>query len=303
MAHMSFTVDTQPMARQIESVSQKVQGTTAAVVGMRAAVIAAEEEAAEHVCNNVNRGFYALIHSQISQKIARLQSDVDSHLMMLNQSRKQLLNIKARMERDYGMITSRYTKLFNGINKNLELRVYELDKPTFNFAIKDTNAMNNRTVQLTATVPVSQLEMLTASQRIIASNIKHRCQQVVASVNSFLAQMKEQDRLTERILLPQTAEKDTTTIMVPIIISESNYDAYNHMSKEVTVNDSSLTPRGREAIRKEAYEAEVEWQTNEDISDMLKSEFQRCMSQSSASNRVKDMAQKLFMANNFQTLK
>ena len=56
---MSFTVDTQPMARQIESVSQKVQGTTAAVVGMRAAVIAAEEEAAEHVCNNVNRGFYA----------------------------------------------------------------------------------------------------------------------------------------------------------------------------------------------------------------------------------------------------
>ena len=266
-------------------------------------VIAAEEEAAEHVCNNVNRGFYALIHSQISQKIARLQSDVDSHLMMLNQSRKQLLNIKARMERDYGMITSRYTKLFNGINKNLELRVYELDKPTFNFAIKDTNAMNNRTVQLTATVPVSQLEMLTASQRIIASNIKHRCQQVVASVNSFLSQMKEQDRLTERILLPQSAEKDTTAIMVPIIISESNYDAYNHMSKEVTVNDSSLTSRGREAIRKGAYEAEVEWQTNEDISDMLKSEFQRCMSQSSASNRVKDMAQKLFMANNFQTLK
>jgi hypothetical protein len=75
------------------------------------------------------------------------------------------------------------------------------------------------------------------------------------------------------------------------------------MSKEVAVNDSSLTPRGREAIRKEAYEADVEWRTNEDISDMLKSEFQRCMSQSSASNRVKDMAQKLFMANNFQTLK
>ncbi|MBR5595148.1 MAG: hypothetical protein IKW47_02510 [Alistipes sp.] len=303
MAHMSFTVDTQPMAREIESVSQKVKGTTNAIVGMRAAVVAAEAEAADHVCNNVNRGFYTLIHSQISQKIARLQSDVDSHLMKLNQCRKQLLGVKSRMERDYGMITGRYTKLFNGINKNLELRVYELDKPTFNFAIKDTSAMNNRTAQLTATVPVSQLELLTASQRIIASNMKYRCQQVVSSVNNFLSQMKDQDRLTERILLPQSVEKDTTAIMVPIIISESNYDAYNHMSKEVAINESSLTPRGREAIRKGGYEAEVEWQTNDAISNELKSEFQRCLSQSSASSRVKDMAQKLFMANNFQTLK
>lgn len=303
MAHMSFTVDTQPMAREIESVSHNIKGTTAAVVGMRAAVIAAEAEAADHVCNNVNRGFYALIHSQISQKIARLQSDVDSHLMKLNQCRKQLIGVKARMERDYGMIASRYTKLFNGINKNLEMRVYELDKPTFNFAIKDTNAMNNRTVQLTATIPVAQLEMLTASQRIIASNMKCRCHQVVSSINNFLTQMKEQDRLTERVLLPQTTEKDTTPILVPIIISELNYDAYNHISKEITMNDSSLTARSREAIRKGGYEAEVEWQTNDAINDELKSEFQRCMSQSSASSRVKDMAQKLFMANNFQTLK
>ena len=303
MAYMSFTVDTHPMAQEIESVSQKVKGTTAAVVGMQTAVVAAEAEAADHVCKNVNLGFYALIHSQISQKIARLQSDVDSHLMKLNQSRKQLMAIKSRMERDYGMITSRYTKLFNGINKNLETRVYELDKPTFNFAIKDTNAMNNRTVQLTATVPVSQLELLTASQRILASNMKYRCQQVVTSVNSFLAQMKEQDRLTEQILLPQSTTGDATPIMVPVIISESNYDAYDHKSKNVVVNDSSLTPRGREAIRKGAYDAEVEWQDNTTISDELRSEFQRCLSQSSASKRVKEMAQKLFMANNFQTLK
>lgn len=303
MAYMNFTVDTKPMAREIESVSQKVQGTTAAVIGMRAAVVQAEAEAADHVCKNVNLGFYALIHSQISQKIARLQSDVDSHLMKLNQHRKQLLAIKSRMERDYGMITSRYTKLFKGINKNLELRVYELDKPTFNFAVKDTSAMTNRTMQLTATVPVTQLELLTASQRIIASNMKYRCQQVVSSVNSFLSQMKEQDRLSEQILLPQHATKDTSEIMVPIVISESNYDAYNHTSKNVTINEQSFTPRGREAIRKSVYETPMEWTDSEGINDEIKSEFFRCMAQSPTSNRVKAMAQKLFMANNFQTLK
>ena len=45
MAYMSFTVDTHPMAQEIESVSQKVKGTTAAVVGMQTAVVAAEAEA------------------------------------------------------------------------------------------------------------------------------------------------------------------------------------------------------------------------------------------------------------------
>ena len=94
MAYIDCVVDTQPMANEINTVSTHINGTTAAVVGMRAAVIQAEEAAAEHVCDNVNKGFYTLIHSQISQKIAKLQSEVDSHIMKLNQLRKQLLSIK-----------------------------------------------------------------------------------------------------------------------------------------------------------------------------------------------------------------
>ena len=130
MAYIDCVVDTEPMAREITSVSNHIKGTTAAVVGMRAAVIQAEEEASDHVCENVNRGFYTLIRSQISQKIAKLKSEVDSHLMQLNQQRKQLLAIRSRMERDYNMISNRYLKLFNGLNQNLRQRVFELDRPT-----------------------------------------------------------------------------------------------------------------------------------------------------------------------------
>lgn len=303
MAYINFTVDTRPMAREIENVSQKVKGTTAAVVGMRTAVIQAEADAADHVCKNVNTGFYTLIHSQISQKIARMQSDVNSHLMKLNQHRKQLLAIKNRMERDYGMITSRYTKLFNGINKNLELSIQELDRPTMNLAVRDTNSITNRTMQLTATVPVAQLEMLTASQRIIASNMKYRCSQVVDSVNGFLSQIKEQDRLTERILLPESANHSKTPVMVPAIICESNYDAYDHKSKVVTINEASFTPRAREAIRKGVYDAALEWEKRDDVNAEIKSEFMRCLGKSTVSDRVKNMTLKLFAKSDFQTLK
>ena len=59
MEYINCRVDTQPMADELHSVSRHVTGTTTAVVAMQAAVIQADKEAAERVCNDVNRGFHA----------------------------------------------------------------------------------------------------------------------------------------------------------------------------------------------------------------------------------------------------
>ena len=76
-------IDTTPMAAEMQSVSSHVQGTTAAVVTMQSAVIAAENHSANKVCSNVNRGFYTLMCSQISQKIANKHSRVEALLMKM----------------------------------------------------------------------------------------------------------------------------------------------------------------------------------------------------------------------------
>ena len=84
MANIDFVIDTEPMAQEMSSISNHIKGTTAAVVAMQTAVVLAEQKAADLVCDNVNKGFYAMMRSQISQKIATLQSKVDSYLMQLN---------------------------------------------------------------------------------------------------------------------------------------------------------------------------------------------------------------------------
>ena len=94
------SVDTAPMAAELRSVSNHVEGTTAAVVTMQSAVIAAENKAANKVCSNVNRGFLTLMRSQISQKIANKQSRVEALIMQLGQQKRQLLSIKTNMERE-----------------------------------------------------------------------------------------------------------------------------------------------------------------------------------------------------------
>lgn len=303
MAQIDCVIDTQPMANEISSVSNHINGTTAAVVGMKAAVVQAENEAADHVCQNVNKGFYTLIHSQISQKIAKLRSEVDSHTMRLNQLQRQLLGIKGRMERDYGMISQRYLKLFGALNKNLQQRVFELDKPVIEFALKDVNTIFNRTKQMPATVPVSQQESLSVSQRILISNVKYQGKRVIDSMGRFLADTREQKELTEQVLLPVRSEENAG-IMVPVLLSECNYDGSGNKRMDVIVTHSGLTQRSRDAIRNSISVAALNLQWEEGVvADEVKSEFSRFLSVSSASQRVKDMANKLFMANGFQVLK
>lgn len=304
MAYIDCVVDTEPMARKISTVSDKIKGTTAAVIGMKAAVVQAEADAADHVCENVNRGFYTMIHSQISQKIAKFHSDVDSHLMKLNQMTKQLLAIKDRMQRNYQMISARYIKLFNGLNRNLEQRIYEVDRPIINFALRDANTMSNRKRQLTATVPVSQLESLTLSQKIRMSNLKYRGASVISSMKDFIADMEVQNELTGHILLNEPQEAVIENVMLPIILCESDYD--NHGSKQVEVYSgiSGVDQRAQEYIRTAAGGriTSLDWEESP-LDNEVRQEFDRLLASSDVPKRVRDMADSLFAASRIQTLK
>jgi hypothetical protein len=303
MATFNYTVDTNPMAAEISSVSNHIKGTTTAVVAMQTAVVVAEGKAADHVCSNVNKGFFTLIRSQISQKMAKLQSDVDSHLMQLNQQRKQLFAIKIRMERDYNMISSRYNKLFTGLNQNLKQRIFELDRPTIDFAVREVEKVSNRTKYLTATVPVAQLESLAMSQKIIASNVKFRGMKVIGSMTNFLSFMNEQKHLTERILL-NDSRVENVSLSVPVIISEMNFDKFDNKNIEITVSKVQLNPTTQSIVKNTVNQniENLQWQKSE-IDKEIKSEFSKFVSNYNSSQRVKDLASNLFLANNFQQLK
>lgn len=302
MPTFNYTVDTRPMADEISSVARHVNITTGAIVAMQAAVILAEQKAADHVCKNVNRGFHSLIRSQISQKMAKLQSEVDSHLMQLAQQKNALLGIKTRMQRDYNMISNRYIKLFNGLNANLKQRVFELDKPTIDFAIKEVDKVTNRTKYLTALVPITQLESISLSQKIVASNIKYRGFNVIKSMKGFLLEMNEQKKLTDQILIQDGKYTETATVFIPIVICESSSKGGKNI--DVIVSDSELDKAARSTIQNIVFSQmnELTWEEKAVTIPEIKNEFIKCFSNSSKSQRINDMTLKLFQAINFQTI-
>jgi hypothetical protein len=302
MATFNYTVDTNPMAQEMSSVSRHVRETTGAVVAMQTAVVLAEERAADHVCKNVNNGFYSLIRSQISQKMAKLKSDVDSHLMQLVQQKNALLSIKNRMQKDYNMISSRYIRLFNGLNVNLKQRIFELDKPTVDFAVKEVDRVSNRVKYLTATIPITQLESLTVSQKIVASNVKFRGLNVIYSMKNFLFEMSNQKKLTDQILITDGRYKDTATIFIPVAICECNRDKTDK-SIEITAPEVGLDSFSMSTIKNFVFTEvpNIHWKPERPPLDEFKSEFNKMMASSPKSERVKELAMQLFLSNSIQS--
>ena len=302
-SYIDCVVDTQPMANEINKVSSHVNATTTAVVAMQAAVIAAEKEASDHVCEKVNLGFYTMIRSQISQKMAKLHSEVDSLLMQLAQQQKQLLGIRSRMEQDYNMLLGRYGKLFNGLNQNLKQRVSELDRPTINFVLGDVEHITNRSKLLVATVPVGQNETLMQSQQILASNTKYQGMKVINSMRDFLSDLNDQKRLTSVILL--SGEAKESSLIVPIMIMETCIDQKGTTVENVIMNETFQNSSIKRNIQNtiNSKEDNLHWASVAEKNKEVVNEFGKIVSSTSMSNRVKEMVNKLFFASSYQTLR
>lgn len=295
------SVDTTPMAAELRSVSNHVQGTTAAVVSMQSAVIAAENNSANKVCKNVNRGFFALMQSQISQKIASKQSRVEALLMQLAQQKRQLLNIKTTMEREYGRIAERYLRIFTRINKELETRIRQVDQPVFELVNKHMVTSSNRMNALTSWVATSQSEGIAQSQQILVSKMKKNAQIALEQSTNFLSHVEEQRVLTDQVLISSPMGHENRMCQIPVAICETINDSAGIPRTDISSPEalpSVYTDQIYNAIRESD---ELDWQQG-DKPQPLTEEFDKLLAASQSSSRVKDMVRQLYSSSDFKTL-
>jgi hypothetical protein len=293
-------VDTTPMADQIKSVSRSVTGTTAAVVTMQSAVIAAENAGANKVCSNVNRGFFTLMQSQISQKIAQKKSRVDALLMKLAQNKRQLLGIKATMEREYERIAARYLKTFTSINKELAQRIQQIDQPVFDLVNKHMAASTNRMNAISAWAITSQTEGLTKGQQILVSKMKSNANTALEQSTQFLTQISEQRVLTNKVLISNPAGNDDKECKIPVVVCETISNDVGLKCVDITMPDG-FNQQIKGEINNAIRSKELEWK-DETPSDIIAEEFAMLLESSQTSPRVKSIMRDLYAKTKFQVL-
>jgi hypothetical protein len=186
MADFNITVDTTPMARSVDTARDHIIGVNASVVAMNAAVIAAERASSKTICENVDRGFFTLVKSQISQKAVAAYTEMASKQVTLLQLAKSLDRVKRQMEDDYHSIAKRYAEHFNSLNKALETRVRELDRSAMRLAEIRKNMVFDRLKDDGSMLFSASSEAIPLAQTALSGKLKQKTRDTMLTLSDSI---------------------------------------------------------------------------------------------------------------------
>ncbi|HCC37040.1 MAG TPA: hypothetical protein DEQ14_05210 [Treponema sp.] len=223
MASIQVDVDTTPLAASVDNTRGHLNLVTGAVTTMEAAVIAAENEAAQTICKNVDNGFYILVKSQISQKAVAAYTEMASKQMTLLQLVKALDNVKRQMENDFYMITKRYTKLFQSLNKSLETRVKELDRPAMRLAEIRKNMVFDKLKDDSSMLLSVSAESLPMAQTALSGKMKQKTQVAMQSLAGYVDESRSYSERVDSILTGGEKTSNSADLCyLPVVILETD---------------------------------------------------------------------------------
>lgn len=290
-------VDTIPMAEKIQRVGQNVEHTTMAVVAMKTAVVEAEKSGAQHICQNVNRGFFTLMQSQLSAKLAQKKSRTEALMAQLAMQKRRLLEIKNSMENDYQRICTRYGRIISSINKQLEQRIIDLDKPVYKFCTNDISTCTNRKLTVSGIAPIVQKENVQTAQRINSSVLRRDGEYAINHLKDFLMEFAKSDHEVRCHTIESLPAQDST-FYLPFVMMSVTVDSEGTQSLYITPPESLSIKNAQRSVREISSQVNTfGWVPEESVSSETKTEFLRILAESEQPDRVKKMIKRLYDQN------
>lgn len=196
---VNVDVDTNPFDRSVSECNGTVGLLTGSVVATEAAQTASIHEKSRKIGKTIINGFFSTVKSEISQQIAELTSRADASLIHLREMAQRCVDKQRQMEVDYQRLASRYSDIFRDLDKELENRIYELDRPTFKFKeMSDEASCRGLGTDMASTVAVAGAENAHLEATIGASIAKRQANTAIGKANTFLIKQKTTERLLER---------------------------------------------------------------------------------------------------------
>jgi hypothetical protein len=311
MARYDFTVDTAPLAQTVDTVRSHVNGVTVAVTAMEAAVIAAEQSASRTICENVDRGFYTLMKSQLSQKAVAAYTEMKSKEVILVQLAKALDHVKNQMQGDYNMICRRYRKLFQSLNKALETRIRELDRPAMNMAEIKRSVVFERLKNDTSLLFSASEETISVSQTALSGKLKQKTSETIKTLHESTVESRCYNDKLEHILFNEPDGKgsyhdENNRYFLPVIFSSmesflSNNDTVENIYTSETDRWQNSAPVITEV---EHIQSSLNWTAlAADEKAVIKKEFVRLCEEDHPDERAGKEMMRLFEENSWEVLR
>lgn len=189
-------VDTDNFDEEVKGCKEHVDLLTGSVVATEEAQVLSIRENSRKVGDTIIRGFFKTVQSDITQQIAELQSNIDSLIIHLKELSNRCLGKRNQMQTDYQRIASRYTKLFDDLDKELDNRIHAIDAPIFDFERKTSEkaqmSLNDGGIGVAA---VSSAENARLHAQITAAMAKKEATAAIRKSEQFLDVQYSADEL------------------------------------------------------------------------------------------------------------
>jgi hypothetical protein len=304
---VNIHVDTKPFDNSVEHCNDNVNVLTAAVVAAETAQIISIDKNAKKVATTVVNGFFSYIKSEISQQIAELTQNIDAQLMHLRELANSCAQKKVQMEGDFSRISSRYVKIFDDLNNELRNRIFELDKPTFQFKKElDNQKIRSTENDLVNIVTVYGKEGGTNQNQIGISFAKKRALDTINQAKIFLWQQKRLNHTIQKSMLNENLSTKQFSPICFIETKNDNSQIHKSLFAADCFNIKSNKATEQELISHFSSPESIWGMSKSDQIEKLKTYFsaelnQKITSNDLHANRVREMIQKLARFNEIKT--
>ncbi len=287
-------VDTEPFDDGVDKCTNSVIGLTAGITAAEAAEIVSIEKNSLKVGNTIIEGFFNNVRFEISSKVMELTKRIDALLMDIKEKSDRLLALKSQMEMDYNRTAERYGNIFDELNKELENRVFALDRPVFDVS-RTINAVESRLFEtdLINVVAVAGKENAILDAQLSAVITKQHARKALTEANVFLSKKHATEATIKRCTINDDVNK---VYYMPVCILRAN-DEHNVYDSNLYYSD--LAPISTDKVIPQSDKIENWDAANGEAKEMIARYFNGQLNEVYATSDEHSKRVKLMMSNLF----
>ena len=256
MPSYDFNITTQPLADEMDRVTNNVVIMGAAVSALEAAVIASEKEASDTICQSIDSGFYMLLRSRLSQKLAQFASTMNSRVGSMMETADAIDRTHQQMVGDFNRIKSRYVKLFDNLDRNLNDRVRELDREAMDLSSRRTSILVDMQAREAPAALYYTSDLHAVALKASTAKMKSRVVESIGELGEGAERVVEFSKETDAVYDTRVVSDRVTPVLVPVVYANEESVA-SPGSYALTVHTpTSLDPHAQAQIATEIHRRE-----------------------------------------------
>ena len=184
---VNINVDSKPFDNSVDRCGEHLGALTGSIIGFKAANVASKIENEKQIVNSVVSGFSSLIDQNLTLQNKGLEAEMHALAGELIQQNKELEHKHDVMNKDYNRIKSRYTSLFDTINKEFGNRIKLLIKPCIDFVSQVRHEQNRRIDStLLSVATTTGKESDSARIAIQTSKLKNNAERLISTAGNYI---------------------------------------------------------------------------------------------------------------------